>query len=317
MTMKNDIIDILCATDDNYCVPLSVLITSIIANKDKDRKIRFFIIDGGITEEKKKKLYSLSSDCVDIIILSVSIEEQLQQYELPDESYHSVAMYYRVFASEILPNDVDRILYLDCDMIVKKDLIDLYNENFDNNLAIGCRDIHEKQCRERLGLDLYINSGMMMINLKGWREENIQSRFVDYIRGNSESIVWHDQDIINCVLSGRIKITDNRWNVQVCTFCDSEEQNIIGRDGFIIHYISSKKPWVIGVFHPFFDDYQYYLSISPFSEIKFRRWEYMFNDLKKTILMKVFNLLIPDHSKRKKLFLKGYDSFLNHFIIDD
>lgn len=312
--ISEKIMNILCATDENYIVPMAVMMTSVIANNDGS--IRFFIVDGGITDEGRERILSLRTDDVDISFIDAPSMETLKRYDLPDESYHSIAMYYRLFASELLPIDVERVLYLDCDIVVRGDLSELYDTDFNNNLVIGCRDIHEKECCERLVLDHYINSGVLMIDLKGWRDEDILPKFMEYVRNEAQSMKWHDQDIINCVLKGRIGITDQSWNAQVCTFTDSEEQNIIAPEGRIIHYITSKKPWRIGAFHPFFDCYQHYLSLSPYSEIRFKKHDYLINSvMRRRTVKKMVKIIMPDRSLRKRVFLKVYDSFVNVFLM--
>ncbi len=117
-------------------------------------------------------------------------------------------------------------------------------------------------------MDKYINGGLVLMNLKKMRSMNIQNRFIDYIRYESEwedRIDCHDQDVINVCCRGRISYLDKRWDVQVSTYCGEIEQNNLGPDAFILHYIGVK-PWIADSNVPYREEYLKYFELSPWND---------------------------------------------------
>ena len=309
-------VDILLSSDNNYAMPLATLITSIAYSKNEDTSVTVYIVDDGIADYNIEKINTLNGPTLEIIFIEKpDLSELFVSNDIIDTSYLSIAMYYRMYSTKILPESLHRILYLDCDMIVCQDLWELYSLDFEDNYVIGVTDVFEEECCIRLDLSQYINSGMMLVNLDKWREDNLIPSFEKYSNDNKERIKWPDQDIINGTCAGMIKTTDPKWNVQTGTDTTHEQQNIIARDAGIIHYISVKKPWKIGIFHPFFDEFQKNLSRSPFSELRFGRIAYFLNEFnQKQIITDLQHGIMPDYSVRKKLFLKAYNVWINFVL---
>lgn len=110
-----------------------------------------------------------------------------------------------MFAPELLPKDIDRVLYLDCDIIVDGDVSKMYFSEIKDISAIVTTDFMSIQAGnpKRLGYDErhgYFNSGMMLINISYWREHDILQRSINYIKENSEILFLYDQDVLNYVL---------------------------------------------------------------------------------------------------------------------
>lgn len=309
-------VDILLSSDNNYAMPLATLITSIAYNKNEDTEITIYIVDDGIANYNKERINTLSKPTFKIIFIE---KPDLSKIFVNDgaisNTYISIATYYRLYSTHILPETLHRILYLDCDMIVCKDLWELYALDFEDNYLIGVKDVFENECCERLDLKKYVNAGMMLVNLDKWREDNLIDLFERYSHDNKDKLKWMDQDIINGTCKDRIKIVDPRWNVQVGTDIVHEQQNIIARDAGIIHYISAKKPWKLGIFHPFFDEFQLNLSRSPFNNLHFGKTAYFINKInQKSIVKEVKQFIAPDYSMRKKFILKAYNVWINFVL---
>lgn len=309
-------IDILLSSDDNYSMPLATLITSIAYSKNEDTTVTIYIVDDGISSPNKIKINTLYKSDFKIVFLEIpNLSDLSINSEIIDASYLSVAMYYRLYSTKLLPESLHRVLYLDCDMIVCQDLWELYSMDFEDKYAIGVRDVFEEECCLRLDLNQYVNSGMLLVNLDKWRENDLITQFEKYSKDNSRLIKWPDQDIINGTCLEKIKIVDSKWNVQTGTDITHEQQNILARNAGIIHYISIKKPWKIGIFHPFFNQFQLNLSRSPFNELHFSRTAYILNTInQKQITKKIQQGLMPDYSMRKKLFLMIYNVWINFLL---
>ena len=230
------------SSDNNYVQHLAATISSILKNKNNEDFINIYILDGGINEENRAKLLSFQKkyDCK-IEFLKPDFEK-LKNCSTYNSSYITLAAYNRLLIPDIIQNE-DRIIYLDCDIIVRKSLIELFNSNFNNNLILGFLDVGNASGAERLNLPLYINSGVLLFNSKQMREENTVAKFFDFIQNDKNTIQNHDQDIINCVCKNRIGIIENSYNTQVIYNNNNDFEKI--KDPTILHFISPKKPWIL------------------------------------------------------------------------
>lgn len=230
------------SSDDNYVQHMAATISSILKNKKSDEFIKIYIIDGGITPKNKEKLkfFEQIYDCK--LIYVVPDLTKMTYCHVYRGDHISLAAYYRLMIPELIPQE-STIIYLDCDIIVRKSLSTLYSMDFENNFILGVEDVSNMEHSKRLGLDFYINSGMLLMNCKLMREQAIVEKIFDWVEHNQQRIIYHDQDIINASLKGKIKEIDYNYNAQVrknnlCKF-DKLENPVI------LHFISSKKPWTL------------------------------------------------------------------------
>jgi len=255
-------INVCLSADNNYAQYAGVVIASILKNSNPDDELSFYILDGGITEENKNKIKSLTSikDCQ---ISFVQIDESLfEDYKkLTTHSYITLATYYRLKIPQFLNENIKRIIYLDCDMIVNESLSELYNTDLGDNYIGGVIDIRVKY-KHKWKNKIYVNAGMLLIDVDKIRKDNIEEKFLEYTKNNFDNIKAGDQDIINFTLEGKIKVLDDLWNVQVSSF--------ISRSNFtkhpkIIHYVAKKKPWKFGSYSVFKDRYFQILALTPWA----------------------------------------------------
>lgn len=159
-------------------------------------------------------------------------------------NYISIETYYRLYAPFILPDNIDKILYLDVDMIVNCDIRELYETSFDNNILVACEnsdsanDIYNKN----IGLprdNVYVNAGMLLIDIKAYREFCTIETLNNFIYTYRKNIYYQDQDIINKMFFGKIKVVDQKYNFQINYLLGLGTQDFEG----IIHYSSPFKPW--------------------------------------------------------------------------
>lgn len=172
-------------------------------------------------------------------IKSVS-DEFIKEFIGIDNNLHPTNICYaKLFIQDLLP-DLDKVLYLDTDLIVLNDLTGLYNMAFDDNYIIGCEshDFGKIQASE-LGIPKYLNSGVMLLDLKAMRKNKVS----DYVRANFKPLVnkvktWiYDETIINGLLYDKVKFIPEEWN-----YCINRKYN--GREvkePKIIHYIGADK----------------------------------------------------------------------------
>jgi len=262
-------IKICFASDDNYAVHMAVTIVSILKNADDGDNLFFYVLDGGISDRSKDKISGLKK-IKDFFVEYVdcgAFKSHGFQLLLP---HFSQTVYLRLRMADLLP-DVDKIIYLDSDMIVCSSLKELFEEDTGEYFISAVEDIGYFWAHNSFGRKeekFYANSGVMVINLKLWREHSIGEKLYEFAGTTKEKLHFGDQDVINSVLKHKIKPLNLKWNVQTSFF---EFYNVLNhplkseiikakKNPKIIHYITWKKPW--NSYVPKRKLYFYYLDIA-------------------------------------------------------
>ena len=256
--MSNNRINICLACDDNYSKHAGVVIASILANAVIDDELSIYILDGGISEVRKSEILSLKSikDC-EIVFIPFD-EKLIDDYKKIKTLKHiSYVTYYRLKLPSLLPY-IDRIIYLDCDMVVLTSLQELYQTDMCGKYIAGCKDIGTK--KKFTKLKNYINAGMLLFDLAKMRELDIEKSFLEYANSNIENLKYSDQDIINYASKDGICILDDKWNVQSSNFVNRSSYM---KNPSVVHFIAKKKPWHWASFSYHRDLYFKYLQLTP------------------------------------------------------
>jgi len=263
-----DPIIIACAADDAFAMPLTVMVCSLLSNLDKQRQILLFVIDGGLANFRKQKI-AKSFDSKNISIKWVS-PEHYSFSKLKISGHIQPAAYFRILLPQLLPNSIKKVIYLDGDLLVLGDIVQLWDLDITDTFLLAVQDMGEPYVSspralnnfEELGIPAdyrYFNSGVMVINLDHWRAERISLLALNYLEKNKAIIRWWDQDALNAVLAGRWSELDPRWNQIPHIFeypsweespFDKETYYRIITNPFIIHFATSSKPWHYDCKHP-------------------------------------------------------------------
>jgi lipopolysaccharide biosynthesis glycosyltransferase len=195
------------------------------------------------------------------------------------DKHISIASYFRIFLPQLLPHDIDRLLYLDSDLVVLGDLSPILDLDLGDNYLAAAPNLFTPDNAARMGLPpgaVYFNAGVLLINLKLWRETHITERLVAFINANAAILKFHDQDALNAVMQGAVVRLDYRWNFQARTV--AEDLAVIGEDPAtydayvasvgIIHYTTYMKPWHYRWDVQFKDAYERYLEMTPYRGAK-------------------------------------------------
>ncbi|MGI6220004.1 MAG: glycosyltransferase family 8 protein [Bacteroidaceae bacterium] len=270
--------DIVICTDNNYVMPSGVLICSICEN-NKTEKIRFHIVGNEtLSDESKQSLSEISGSYhqeIHFYCADDSLNSLLPVGKERQPKHITVAAYYRLFLASILPANIDKVLYLDCDIIVRHNLNELWNTDI-TDYAVGCVTdgsdglisyYNRLRYPQFLG---YFNSGVLLINLAYWRRYKVQDESLDFLKKYPERIQFHDQDVLNYVLREKKKALPFKYNVQDGFLREKldlsweyeEELEEAIRDPWIIHYCGGKKPWTKGCTHPFKSDFFKYRQLT-------------------------------------------------------
>lgn len=238
---KKDTVNIVAITDSKYVNPLNVTIYSAIKNKNKNSKYNFFIIGVDLHLLDTLKLYEQSTDETPITI--IQNDNIYKKYSKIDTHVTNTDMF-KFDIPNLFPN-FDKILYLDGDIIVQKDLSDLYNMDLeDNYVAANLQPYEQFPGQKNLKLEKYFNNGVMLLNLKKMREDNISDKMLKYkIFRLPRGFVT--QNTFNVILQSKVKNIDETYNTCVNSLDKKKYKNInkFLKSRAIIHFAGTMKPW--------------------------------------------------------------------------
>lgn len=300
-------------TDKNYILPTCVTMSSLCVN-NKGIEILYFVVLDGVdqSDEKLKYIKQLTKlyQNLSIEFIAVDANNELIPRNIVKEMDRTLVgnrltrcSYFRLFLSELLPTYIDRVLYLDSDILCLDDIREFYFSDFRNAPLIGVKDISSEINKNRLNISKYINSGVLLVNLAFWREMNVIQKFCLCIEKNSPRLLFHDQDVINLTFEDSLLITSQEWNYQFLA-CP-QLQDISGVK--FLHFITEQKPWRRGNISPYRKLWSDYSSVCLDTAI----WENPFSLWEKLIfkLRWYSYYLLPHRSKRREIVKKLLNNF--------
>jgi lipopolysaccharide biosynthesis glycosyltransferase len=274
------------AADDRYAMPLAVTVRTALDCLAADSPLQLYIVDGGVSAESKERL-ARSWD--DRRLRVTWLQPDLSVIDELPVSHHVTRMTYaRMLLPAVLPRELDRVLYLDADLLVRRDLTKLWHESVEGFAAGACVDsaaplvdgrllANYCSCKsylaatfpipnwQALGLHPdagYFNAGVMLVNLAYWRTHGIMAQAFECLEKNREHLLWWDQYVLNVVLHQRWRQLDPRWNqgahIHVPGYAlpggcplDAATYETVRRRPWIVHFTSPVKPWHFESSHPF------------------------------------------------------------------
>lgn len=262
---KTPTIHVCLAADEGYATPLTVTLTSLLYHARRDDDLQIYILDGGLSNSTKDKISGLRA-LKDFRIQFLEMDNEVfKNCPLTPGTPFNIVSYYRMKIPSLLP-EVDKILYLDSDTIVKRSLRKLFDTDIDGYYGAAAKTQTCEQNRMRLGLPenaVYFNSGVMVINCPKWREDHIEGKLFSFVETSPPEMLWNsDQDAINAVLFNKFILLEQNWNAETRTdITPSESYRRILENPYIIHYLGVDKPWSQGTRHDT-AEYQRYLNLS-------------------------------------------------------
>ncbi len=268
--MKKNTFNICFSADNNYMEQLAVSIASILKNSLEGENFNFYVLNNGIKKENREKLEKLKQiKDFNIEFISINLEEfknckMLNQTDKNMSHYHvTLPTYFRYKAGNLF-KDISKLLYLDCDVIVKKSLREIFDIDLKDKYCAMVLDAESENEAKRLGLNKYFNAGVILINLDLWRKDELETKLFEYTKNNADKILWQDQDVINIVCGDKIKEIGNEWNFQFFLYNFGNYYELVQqlKDAHILHLAGRFKPWIEPFEHPIFDEYYFYLSLT-------------------------------------------------------
>lgn len=241
--------------DKNYKIPAIVMMSSVLENTKE--QCDFYILHNELTDEDKNYFNDCLNKYSNFTINFTQVDDKIFQ-NAPLNRHFKTVVYYRLVAAELIPN-VDRILYLDTDTIVNFDVKELYNidlENkpiaaalekcmqYDPNYMINCYYLN-------LDHRQYFNAGVLVIDLKYFRENNITKSFIDILNTEQDNLNCLDQDVLNLQFQNNYKKLDYKFNVltglKTLLKINNDPDVKAFDDIKIYHFAGEKKPWNVGI----------------------------------------------------------------------
>ena len=246
--MNKVTIPIFYAIDDGYAKFVAVSIKSLIMNANNNYNYDINVIYENLSEENAKKLKSLETDNVKIILTEMNQNLSMITDKLGNrlrEYTFTLTIFFRLFIPVMFPK-YDKCIYIDADTVIPGDISRLYNEDLGNNY-LGCivdkstidNEILASYFEEVVGIprDKYINSGVLLMNSKKLRELKIDEKFLDLYTKYGFDVIAPDQDYINSMCYGHIKYLSDIYDAM------PNPNNKEVENPVIIHYNLFLKPW--------------------------------------------------------------------------
>ncbi|HGW5462051.1 TPA: glycosyltransferase family 8 protein [Proteus mirabilis] len=250
---KSKNFNIAYSVDNNFIKYAIISIISIIKN-DKE-KYHFHIFYSNISDDNLDKIKKLELEgcALTLYKINVNIFKNMQVKEnLP------ISMYFRLIIPQVLHPFINKVLYLDADIICINKLSDIFSYNLKNKIAGVINHAYIDPYVSSLSLnntEYYFNSGVMLINTEEWKSNKILEKFL--IKINESNYKYPDQDVLNILLENKILYLDGKYN----RFIENVRKN---DNTTLIHYTGTPKPWKAWYNN---DDFFYrYFIISPWKE---------------------------------------------------
>lgn len=266
--MNKVTIPIFYAIDDSYSKFVAVSIKSLIMNANNNYNYDINVIYENLSEENAKKLKSLETDNVKIILTEMNQNLSMITDKLGNrlrEYTFTLTIFFRLFIPVMFPK-YDKCIYIDADTVIPGDISRLYNEDLGNNY-LGCivdkstidNEILASYFEEVVGItrDKYINSGVLLMNSKKLRELKIDEKFLDLYTKYGFDVIAPDQDYINSMCYGHIKYLSDIYDAMPNPNNKEVEKPVI------IHYNLFLKPWQYENVQ-YYDYFWKYAKFTPF-----------------------------------------------------
>ena len=276
-------IHIVLITDAQYVVPTGVTLASIARHVGPDAPVHAHVLAETLDPLDRQRLVEMT-DVEGLHVEFTEVDASRVSGLASDVSYITNASFQRFFLHDYLP-DLDRVIYLDGDVLVRSSLRGLWEHDLDHRLAGGVRDGSipflsapgSVEDWRALGVDprsLYCNTGVMLIDLERWRLEERGQGLVDYVERHGGTVRLGDQGALNASLKGAWSQLDPTWNVQteffdennlVAAFFEPETIRSAVEDPRIVHFTGYAKPWRRRCDHPFAAEWTALLAETPFA----------------------------------------------------
>lgn len=305
-------IHIACCSNEKLAPMFGVVMTSVGVNVKSD-DVMMYLLHNGLKDKTIKRLNKIA-ERFHIALELMEINASLLK-DCPTNKklhYADIMMYARFLLPSMLP-DLDKVIYLDCDLVVNGDLKDLWD--FDvNGVAVAMAPDHlykDATTLERLKMTNgeYLNSGVIVMNLEYWRKHNVQNRVLSFIEDNGKDLIYFDQDALNVTLQNerrKLPIKYDCTPYHLLRNLDNfpseihEEIRKARITPTIFHYMGPTKPWSLGSYVPGKELFKKYQRLSG--------WRHY--AINKLLFKRILYTLIPNMKTKcweNKTYIEGWE----------
>lgn len=255
--------NIVCISDEAYAQHTAVMLASLF-DTNREKKFQIFILTQGLSTITITQLKSIVPENSQLQVITKTNKELpiiANNNELGGKYWNPI-MYLKLFMPRFLGENVHRLLFLDVDMVINADIAPLYNIELKDNIIAGAEDWkYSIDHKIRIGLNkdaMYINSGVMVVDIDKWRKYENKNPISQYLEIHRDSI-QNDQDAFALYFQNKIKYINQQWNVT--TYYFERKPRVFNKyfpileelrtNPFIIHYCEPIKPWFKECKHPY------------------------------------------------------------------
>ena len=307
-------IHIACCTNEKLAPIFGVVVTSVGINVTSD-DVTIHLLHNSLRSRTVKRLQKIAAKYkVDLDLKQIDTDILKDFYFDKSKHYGNVMMFARLLLSSVLP-DLDKIIYLDCDIVVLNDLQSLWNFDVSDVAVAMAPDftLKDKSTLNRLGITTgyYLNSGVILMNLDYWRKHDVQNRIFSYILEKGDKLIYNDQDALNSILQNEHEELHIKYNFSYYYFHrligvlykEKIHEIIEARDNPIIfHYFGPLKPWSLGAYLPGKELFIQYQNLSC--------WNYKI--IQKNIFRRIVFTLVPSLKSQmweNKAYIDGWENY--------
>ena len=251
------VVPVVFACNEKYAPYAGVAIQSVLENAGPGHFYRVYVLHAGLAGDTIWLLESIKTPQLTVRCLNVEPLVESKGVEMFVNRYLSKETYFRFLIPEVL-SSFSQVVYLDCDIVVNRDIADILPPDMEDKLLGVVRDqlnlYMSNYITEQLHLndENYFNAGVLVFNIGRWNEEKMTEKCFAYIKtARPEQLVFHDQDILNVVCRDRVLYLDEAWNYYLYAvlspdpiYCPFLER--VGKRFYLLHFNGEMKPW----FHP-------------------------------------------------------------------
>lgn len=316
----SEYMNIAIALNENVVMPAYIMIHSLAVNQ-KSIPVCIYVLYSDLREEYRNLLME-AAQCgnTDNVVRFMEIPPE-KTAGLPFNHLWSVEMYYRLMLPELLGDKLERILYLDVDIIVNKDIFDLYNTDFEGCSLIAAKDmefdniiaLNEAEARERNAFFtqlknegmVYFCSGVLLMNLKVLRKTYTFDKYMEIFERIRDKVVLPDQDLLNFTHYKDVKFVDeNKYGLFTQTAHTKGMTYQEARENVsILHFTGQAKPWTVNLVR--YDIEKIWWEYAKGAPFYYELLEEVFyNMMESTFTEKKFQELAAQNEELKKMLLK-------------
>ena len=277
--------DIVYVSNENYAQHLAVSLCSLFDSNADEERLDAYILSTGITEGSKEKLQRTAADFgrrlsfLELGDLSARFAGTL------DTGRFDISTMGRLFAGDVLPDTVERVIYLDCDTVVLKPLRKLWEMDLRGAVLGAAQEpTIYREVKDYLGMrpeEPYFNAGVLVMDMKAWRAEGLRDKVLAYYGSIARVSLFNDQDALNGCLKGRIRTFSPVYNFftnyryfryRTLTAMQASYRTVperifryAKRQPAVIHFAGDERPWKRGSLNVYGRAYTDYLAMTPFA----------------------------------------------------